>query len=195
MARPEDPKIKEKLLEKCLRAVIESGYVNWNLNSLARRIHTSSRMLIYHFGSKEELEEKLSAAVEEKLRGELEAILKRPALSKSLSRESLELWNILTTPKITQLMLVSLSVGHRALLGDPQARRFWRQESERWITLFLPRIPESQKRDRKALAYGLFCLLQGVLLEYFISKEKARGRKAIAAITKRLAPELKQSRF
>lgn len=55
MGRPPDPARREELLDAVARDVLAGGVADLSLRPLASRLGTSPRMLLYHFGSKEEL--------------------------------------------------------------------------------------------------------------------------------------------
>src|SRR3954463_16448912 len=62
MARPPDPDRRASLLEAATGHVLDHGMANLSLRPLAQAISTSPRMLLYHFGSKEELVTEILAA-------------------------------------------------------------------------------------------------------------------------------------
>ncbi|MEU1986298.1 TetR/AcrR family transcriptional regulator [Nocardia sp. NPDC019395] len=55
MARPLDHAKRAELLDAVVRYIAEHGLANLSLRPLAAALGTSSRMLIYYFGTKEEL--------------------------------------------------------------------------------------------------------------------------------------------
>ncbi|MFI5714550.1 TetR/AcrR family transcriptional regulator [Nocardia sp. NPDC051750] len=55
MARPLDHAKRTELLDAVVRYIAEHGLANLSLRPLAAALGTSSRMLIYYFGTKEEL--------------------------------------------------------------------------------------------------------------------------------------------
>jgi len=62
MARPPDPDRRARLLDAATRHVLDNGMANLSLRPLAKALSTSPRMLLYHFGSKEELVTEILAA-------------------------------------------------------------------------------------------------------------------------------------
>ncbi len=65
---------RERLLNAAVDYVAEHGVTDLSLRSLATAIHTSHRMLIYHFGSKQGLLVEVVRAVEERQREFLTAL-------------------------------------------------------------------------------------------------------------------------
>jgi AcrR family transcriptional regulator len=55
MGRQQQPEIKQRLLDACTDHALEHGLPE-RLASLARAVGVSGRMLVYHFGTKEELQ-------------------------------------------------------------------------------------------------------------------------------------------
>jgi AcrR family transcriptional regulator len=55
MSRPPDPRIRSRLREQAVDYVLANGLADLSLRPLARTLRTSARMLVYHFGSREEL--------------------------------------------------------------------------------------------------------------------------------------------
>jgi AcrR family transcriptional regulator len=55
MARPADPGIRARLREQAVDYVMTHGIGDLALRPLAKALKTNARMLIYHFGSREEL--------------------------------------------------------------------------------------------------------------------------------------------
>lgn len=89
---------KQELLDRMLAFALEQGISDASLRPLAAALGTNARMLIYHFGSKEEmvveLLDKARAAQEELLRS---AVMELPAdqLNEKLSR----LWHALSSKR------------------------------------------------------------------------------------------------
>src|SRR5207248_9104803 len=55
MGRHKDPQRKAELLESVAEYLLEHGLAELSLRPLAHAVGTSPRILLYHFGSKEEL--------------------------------------------------------------------------------------------------------------------------------------------
>jgi hypothetical protein len=49
MSRPLEPEKKQALLEQCLEAAIVSDAIDLSINTIAKHIGTSGRMLVYHY--------------------------------------------------------------------------------------------------------------------------------------------------
>jgi AcrR family transcriptional regulator len=73
MARPVDPTRRAATLVKAADYVLEHGLAGLSLRPLAKALGTSPRMLLYDFGSKEQLIEKILAEIRRKETSLLEA--------------------------------------------------------------------------------------------------------------------------
>lgn len=55
MARRRNPKLRHRLTEQAIDYVLEHGIGDLSLRPLAKALKTNARMLVYHFGSREQL--------------------------------------------------------------------------------------------------------------------------------------------
>lgn len=181
MSRPAEPQKKQELLEQCLTAAIKMGALDSSINAIARRIGTSGRMLVYHFGSKQELERQLIGLLETRLREKLWSF-------QSVSLEGvdcladplLEMWNHLTSPEMRGLVKLTMELNQRAIQGDSETQRFIEQESQKWVdSLF-------KLTNDKTTALLLFHLFQGAILDFLTTGNAQRGQETIKAFTETL---------
>jgi AcrR family transcriptional regulator len=66
MARPSNPRIREKLRTQAVEYVLSHGVGDLALRPLAKALKTNARMLVYHFGSREGLMCEILAGVRER---------------------------------------------------------------------------------------------------------------------------------
>lgn len=181
MSRPTEPQKKEDLLERCLAAAIEVGALDSSINAIAKRIGTSGRMLVYHFGSKQELEQQLIGLLETRLREKLWSF---QSLSlegvNCLAEPLLEMWSHLTSPEMRGLLKLTTELNQRAIQGDSEIQRFVEQESQKWVdSLF-------NLTNDKTTALLLFHLFQGAILDFLTTGNAQRGQQTIKAFTETL---------
>ncbi len=182
MSRPSEPEKKKELLERCLAAAIEVGVLDSSVNQIAKRIGSSGRMLIYHFGSKQELERQIISCLETRLREKLWSFQdisfeEMDCLAKPL----FEMWKHLTSPEMCGLLRLTMELNQRAIKGDSKIRLFLERESEEWIdSLF-------KLTNDKTIALSIFHLFQGAILDYLTTGNTQRGEQSIKAFTKNLS--------
>ncbi|MEM6449967.1 MAG: TetR/AcrR family transcriptional regulator [Cyanobacteria bacterium P01_D01_bin.105] len=181
MSRPTEPEKKQALLEQCLAAAIEAGVLDSSINTIAKRVGTSARMLIYHFGSKQELEQQLIGLLEIRLREKLWSFQETSLEGGDcLAEPLLEMWSHLTSPDMCGLLKLTMELNQRAIQGDAETQRFIEQESRMWIdSLF-------QFTKNKTMALSLFHLFQGAILDFLTTGNAQRGQQTIEAFTKTL---------
>jgi AcrR family transcriptional regulator len=181
MSRPTEPQKKEELLEQCLAAAIEVGALDSSINAIAKRIGTSGRMLVYHFGSKQELERQLIGLLETRLRERLWSFQGVSIEEADCPEEPLlEMWSHLTSPEMRGLLKLTMELNQRAIQGDSETQGFLEQESQKWIdSLF-------NLTNNKTTALTLFHVFQGAILDFLTTGNAQRGQQTIKAFTKTL---------
>jgi AcrR family transcriptional regulator len=179
MSRPTEPQKKAALLEKCLEMAIEAGALDASMNIIAKRIGTSGRMLIYHFGSKQELEREIIALLEVRLREQLNSLQSTALASQaSLTEALLTMWQQCTAPDMLGLLKLTMTLNQRAIQGDRATQQFLEHETQQWIDTL------TALTQNEATARSLFHLFQGAMLDYLTTGNTERGQQSIAAFVK-----------
>ena len=174
MSRPTEPEKKQALLERCLTAAIEEGALDTSLSAIAKRIGTSGRMIVYHFGSKQELERQLIGLLETRLREELRSSQNvSPRGSGCLADSLLAIWRHLTTPEMHGLLKLSMELNQRAVQGDLETQHLLERESQRWVDYL------SNFTGSKEAALSLFHLFQGAILDFLTTGNAQRGQQSL----------------
>ena len=174
MSRRADPKIKQHLLEKCLEGAIKRGSLSLSIHEYADIVDTSARMLIYHFGSKADLDERLTLHLDEMMRQEVARFFDElPADRNAL----LELWDHFTgNSKLKRLALLSLTV----TLG-PKPRPSFRKGIEKQTTEWIRMIRKDFGSDQAAET--ALILAQGAMIDFFMTGNKDRGRRCLKSLS------------
>ena len=181
MIRPTEPQKKQALLEQCLAAAIAAGELDVSINSIAQKIGTSGRMLVYHFGSKQELERQLISLLEIRLREKLWSFQTFSLEGiDCLVEPLLEMWRHLTSPEMQGLLKLAMELNQRAIQGDSETQRFLEQESQKWIDSL------SNLTNDRITALCLFHLFQGAILDFLTTGDARRGQQTIQAFTEML---------
>ncbi|MEM0980951.1 MAG: TetR/AcrR family transcriptional regulator [Cyanobacteria bacterium P01_H01_bin.58] len=181
MSRPAEPQKKQVLLQQCLAAAIADGALDTGINSIAKKIGTSGRMLIYHFGSKQEFEQQLIGLLEIHLREKLWSFTSSSiGKASNVSESLLAMWQHLTSPEMQSLLKLSMELNQRAIQGDQETRHFLESESQQWIES-LSHLTGSQIE-----ALSLFHLFQGAILDFLTTGNAHRGRQTIETFAQAL---------
>lgn len=178
MGRPPNPKAKSDLLRRAAGYVLEHGLTGLSLRPLAAAIGVSPRLLLYHFGSKEQLIVEVLADI---------ASQQHTALGNLDSSADPEtrfdlLWAALSSPQLTPFMRTLFEVELRAMEGDPQYRQFASGVIQAWIAL----VADSLEGVPRPTANFVLSTLSGLLIDRFATGDTARTDKAFAAFKKML---------
>jgi AcrR family transcriptional regulator len=66
MARPSNPEIRARLRERAIDYVMQHGFAAVSLRPMAKKLGTTARMLVYHFGSREALMREVLMGIRER---------------------------------------------------------------------------------------------------------------------------------
>jgi AcrR family transcriptional regulator len=181
MSRPLEPEKKQALLEQCLEAAIVSGMIDLSINTIAKNIGTSGRMLVYHFGSKQELERQLITLLEIRLREKLWSF-ETVALGSenSLTTTLLAMWQHLTSPAMHGLLKLTMDLNQRAIHGDVETQHFLERENQQWVDSLV------NLTNDKTRALALLHLFQGAILDFLTTGNAQRGQQSITSFAETL---------
>ena len=175
-------KLKEKedldvLTARCLAAFVECGTLDVSLDQVAKKVGVSKRMLIHYFGNRENLEERVMAQLEERLRGRFRANL-FPA-GTSFHSVVMALWEQTTAEESRGVLLLVMDVSRRGWSGSARAKAFYEEQQRLWVELLLSFLPDA------AAVEELLQLLQGAVLTYLVTGDRELGRRALARMIAR----------
>jgi AcrR family transcriptional regulator len=180
MSRPLEPQKKAALLEQCVAATIELGTLDFSINKIAKQIGTSGRMLVYHFGSKQELDRQIVSLLEERIREKMWSFQDSTERdSDSPSDYLIKMWEHFTNPEMSGLLNLTMGLNQRAIQGDLETRLFLELETQKWIGALSEQLGED-------VARSLFHLFQGAFLDFKTTGNIQRGRKTIEAFIENL---------
>jgi AcrR family transcriptional regulator len=110
---------RDDLLAVTLEYVTEHGVGELSLRTLATAIGTSHRMLVYHFGSRDDLLVEIVRSVERQQRARLTALLADPGLTPAERAE--RFWEQLVDPAAWPAERLFFELYGQALQGRPHA--------------------------------------------------------------------------
>jgi AcrR family transcriptional regulator len=99
MARPADPGIRIRLRDQAVGYVMTHGIGDLSLRPLAKALKTNARMLIYHFGSREELMREILAGLRERESGRIERWMKSGRKPRSMPEFLRWYWRRISAPQ------------------------------------------------------------------------------------------------
>jgi AcrR family transcriptional regulator len=124
---------REQLLQAAVEYATQEGLADVSLRQLAGRLGVSHRMLIYHFGSKEQM---LTAVVAEVERRQREAFagLQMDAAT-SPGEIARKMWRRLADPQLWPLERLFFELYGQALQGRPHTEGFLQSAMTPWLEM------------------------------------------------------------
>ena len=156
------PKLeKSDLLNAMAGYVLQNGLAAASLRPLAEAACTSDRMLIYHFGSKDQLIAELLQHLAAQMAADLDAAL--PATAARSDRDFLEeVVRLIRTPAFKPYITLSLEIGAGASLGMDSHRVAGRAIVDGFLAWTAARLQPTEPGEASAAALPL-TLVEGVI--------------------------------
>jgi AcrR family transcriptional regulator len=178
---------KQELLEAAYKYVLGNGLADMSLRPLAREIGSSPRVLLFLFGSKEELIRALLARAREEELRYLAGLRKE---HNGLARTGRDVWAWLADPSHRALLALWVEGYARSLLGEPGPwADFGRDTVRDWLDLLAERQansddtdsdgPDSDGTGAEAERTLLLAVLRGALLDLLATGDTERVTRAV----------------
>jgi AcrR family transcriptional regulator len=173
------------LQERALRYVLAQGVSGLSLRPLAAAIGTSARLLVYYFGSKEELVAALMDDVRARLQAALSAVAADPP-GAGAPHPMQAFWRSLTTPATLPCVRLLFEVQVLALHDPKRYARYLDRTSASWLAAIEQALPPSPHRRAQA-TLGI-AVIDGLLLELLATGDRRRTGAALDLFLGRRAP-------
>lgn len=187
MGRRPQPERRAALLRACTDELLRNGLPGLTLAKMATAAGTSSRMLLYHFTTRDQLV--LEALHEARRRQQAafgELLAPRPGVP--YGTVLAEAWDRITAPELRPYLRL-----FGQLHDLPPDRTPWTEFRARSITDWLPVIEAGLRADRHPdavpLATAITATVRGLLGDLNTTADLERTTNALRAITKLLAPQ------
>jgi AcrR family transcriptional regulator len=164
MGRIADPEIRKELLEQAVDYVCENGLADLSLRPLAAALDVSPGLLLYHFGSKEQLLMDIIAA----------GRLRQQALVEDIDDLS-ALWKIFSAPRWRPLFRFFFEVYVLAIRDPDRFPGFLESAVDGWLDAIAP----AGDRDARADATLQIALIRGLLLDLCATDDVKRTSHAL----------------
>ncbi|MEU3192000.1 TetR/AcrR family transcriptional regulator [Streptomyces sp. NPDC006992] len=168
-----DPDRRARLVDAALDHVAAHGFADLSLRRLGSAIGVSHRMLIHHFGSKEQLLIEIVRASERRQRALLTGLRLEPGLSPADAAR--RLWQQLADPRLAGQERLFFEICGHALRGRPEALPFLEGLVAEWLEP-LAAAEEAAGADsttaRNRARLGL-ATVRGLLLDLLATGDRA----------------------
>jgi AcrR family transcriptional regulator len=172
---------RQELLEAAYAYALSNGLADMSLRPLAAAIGSSPRVLLFLFGSKEELVRALLSRAREDELAHI-ASLRDQQDESGLATTGRDVWAWLAAPPHRALLVLWTEGYARSLLGQPGPWAAFAAETvSDWLDLLAARQPAGRRdtaagRDERTL---LLAVLRGALLDLLATGDTARVTRAV----------------
>ena len=169
---------KQELLDAAYQYVLGNGLADMSLRPLAKEIGSSPRVLLFLFGSKEELIRALLARARQE---ELRYLTALRENHDDLAATGRDVWAWLANPAHRALLALWVEGYARSLLGDPGPwADFGRDTVHDWLDLLAERQAASSADPvAEAERTLLLAVLRGALLDLLATGDTDRVTQAV----------------
>jgi len=165
MARPPDLERRQELLDAVVKECAERGIGDRSLRDVAAAVGTSHRMLLHHFGSRNELLLAIVEEVERRQRALLRELPTEPAAAIAA------MWADLRRPELRPFERLFFECYARGVQGEQPFARMLPGAVDAWLT-------EDETADPALVRLGL-AVMRGLLLD-LVATDDRRGVDAAA---------------
>ena len=170
---------RAELIDKSLDYFLEHGAAGISLRPLAAATGTSARLLVYHFGSKDNLMAAVLEEVNNRLQKSFSDFLSSSRRGKG--RSALQAyWSWTIRPEnvpYVRLLLEVLVLARQNPKEYAQYAHYLEGTSTSWLELVERSLPPS--RDRRSIATLCVAVIDGLLLEYLSTGDVKRTTRAL----------------
>jgi AcrR family transcriptional regulator len=178
MGRPGTAR-KEEILEAVIEYITKNGVAGLSLRPLAAATGTKARLLIYHFGSKEDLLAEAMAALRDRVQ---QAFAGAPGSQGAATAGILarRFWRRATHKSNAGILRVFFEVLALALTNSGKYGHYMKGSAASWHRLFAASMPRHlTPARRKIFATLVVDTFNGLLLDYLVTGNLRRTTRAL----------------
>jgi AcrR family transcriptional regulator len=173
---------RAELLNACYGYVLEHGLAGLSLRPLAAATGTSPRVLLYLFGSKEQLVRELLARARLEQISLLTGLLGPDVPDSGFEALADRLWNLLSSPGQRPMVRLTYEAYLRSVSRDPGPWEGFAAETARdYRDLLIRAQPGAHPADAEATATSTLALIRGLLLDLLAHDDTDRVTAAWTA--------------
>lgn len=177
MARLHEPELKEQILKACSKQAIRMGMRDLSLLRLSKEIDVSSRMLIYHFGSKEELLKEATLKAQQELRHRLEQLLVKNT-QKSTKNALLQLWLQGISQEMEYYFVSFFNLYADSLIEKDSRSKFIELSIQGWMKWAKDCLSDHKPKLSETDLTVILAVLRGLFLDYWATRDRRRTTQA-----------------
>lgn len=179
MAGIPDARRPLELLDAIIGYLVKHGVADLSLRPLAKAVGSSPRVLLYHFGSKEAMVDRVLARIREQQRARYESAV--PPSFAPPSTGCRELWRDMTAAQSEAIFRLFFEVYSLALQRPRRFADFLHNTIEDWLDFMAkPMYREGyEKNESRAFATVVLSGFRGLMLDYCGSHDRKRLDRAL----------------
>lgn len=179
MARTASPTRPGELLDAVVGYLVRNGVAELSLRPLAKAVKSSPRVLLYYFGSKDELVVKALARLRERQRGSFGEL--REAKYERPSDACRAIWKQMSAPQSELLFKFFFETYAMAMRHPKSYADFLRTAVEDWLDFVAaPLVRKGHARkDARAFATVVIAGFRGFMLDYCATHDRERVDRAV----------------
>lgn len=168
-----------ELLDAVVGYLVRHGVAELSLRPLAKAVKSSPRVLLYYFGSKEELVVKALARLRERQRGTFSAM--REAKYDRPSDACRAIWKQMSAPESELLFKFFFETYAMALRHPKRYADFLRTAVGDWLEFVAAPLIRKGRTDDDARAFATIVIsgFRGFMLDYCATRDRARIDRAV----------------
>jgi AcrR family transcriptional regulator len=180
MPRPPDPRIRARLLNQAADYVLAHGLADSTLRPLAKALKTNARMLVYHFGSREELMRDVLVCIRAREDARIQAWFRAGKTPRTMPQFLRWFWRRLSTTQATPALRLLFEL-YALALRNPRAYPGVLEDPLSYWQKLTAKTGISAKPDAVE-ATLLLAATRGLLLDLCATGDRARVGRAMDAL-------------
>ncbi len=184
MARPADPGIRARLRSEAVAYVMTHGIGDLALRPLAKALKTNARMLIYHFGSREELMREILAGLREREGARVERWMKSGRKPRTMPEFLRWYWRRVSAPQARSAVRLVFELYALALRNPRDYPGVLEEPVAFWPKLVQAMGIQSEVDETEATL--LLAALRGLLLDLCATSDRRRTGAALNLLARLL---------
>ena len=179
MTRTASAERPAELLDHIADYLTDNGVAELSLRPLARAVGSSPRVLLYYFGSKEELLVKALGRLRERQRVTYERMKSLPY--QNTGEVCRAIWRHMSAPENVRLFGMSLEIFTMALRQPQRFADYLRASVEDWLGFLSVPLSRNGCGEAEARAHATVVVagFRGFLLDYSASRDRGRLDRAV----------------
>ncbi len=176
MSRTVDEKRPRELFGKIIRHAARHGLAALSLRPLAKAVGASPRVLLYHFGSKEQLVHLVFSELRSRQWGVLSNIQ-----AQTLDEALRVAWKQMIKPGSLVWFRLFFQAYGEAMQRPKEFNEFLRTMTDDWLLWFAKSLEAQSNtpRDTAVLATAILAGFRGFLMDYCATKDRVRVNRAV----------------